>query len=429
MHYSLYILLLIPLALCGQTSSFKGLATSRHAGIHSVTYNPASLGIAPNKVELNIASGYTLLGNDYSFIDLGDGINLTEGFNFESDNTTGKSDNNFYRNVDITGPAAMVYLNRNHSIGISTRVRGIYNINNLRGELLQGVSDGFNRTENGSMNNSTFSGTLNTWGEVGLTYAYSYRTVHGDISFGTTAKFLNGIGGLYFSSRGIEANFNAGRNTSTIEGELDVGSTLGFDSNDISIETTSLNLGLDMGVVFNFSSVSFLRGRSMTLGFAIVDIGYIEYEEVRNTTYFLDEEVNSVAFNSKNIVQTLDVNYARKIKTDSRKMKLPTAAHLSMNTELSHPFYFGIESSFSLRNKKTFQANRIFNYLTLHPRFETNRISLYSPLSVEQHTGLSWGFGFRVGYVTLGSGSIFSNLLSRTRVNDVYVGITVPIKR
>ncbi|MCH9660415.1 MAG: hypothetical protein K0U54_05835 [Bacteroidetes bacterium] len=429
MLHRTFCLLFVPMTIFGQTSSFKGLATSRHGGIHAVIYNPAAIGISPNKVELNVASGYTLLGSDYSYIELGDGINLTEGFNFESENTTGKTDNNFYRNVDIAGPAAMVYLDRHHSVGISTRIRGMYNINNLRGELLQGVSGGFDFNENSATVNPAFSGTLNTWGELGLTYAYSHRNVHCDISFGATIKFLSGIGGLFFHSQGVEASIDADRKTTTLDGQLNFGSTIDFDSSDITLDTGSLDVGLDIGAIFKFSSISLLKGRAMTLRVSIVDIGQIEYEEVKTTTYFLDEEVNSIVFDTKDIVQTLNVNYARKIKTVPRNMKLPTSVHLFLDTELSYPFNLGIETSFSLRSKKTFQANRVFNYVTLNPRYETRRIGVFSPISIQQHTGLSWGFGFSVGYVTLGSGSIVSNIISASKVNDVYVGIKLPIKK
>ncbi|MEN2284249.1 hypothetical protein AAGF08_19045 [Algoriphagus sp. SE2] len=71
----------------------------------------------------------------------------------------------------------------------------------------------------------------------------------------------------------------------------------------------------------------------------------------------------------------------------------------------------------------------MINSFTITPRFEKRWISVYSPISIRQYySSISWGFGLRAGPLMIGSGSIFTNLISNQSGNaDVFVGLKVPI--
>jgi hypothetical protein len=53
-------------------------------------------------------------------------------------------------------------------------------------------------------------------------------------------------------------------------------------------------------------------------------------------------------------------------------------------------------------------------------------MSVYSPITLQQHTGFSWGIGLRIGIVVLGSESFLSNVLFSSKTNDIFVGVRVP---
>jgi hypothetical protein len=48
-------------------------------------------------------------------------------------------------------------------------------------------------------------------------------------------------------------------------------------------------------------------------------------------------------------------------------------------------------------------------------------------MSVLQYSGFQTGFGFRVGPLTVGSGSVITGLLGDSKAIDVHVGLRVPI--
>ena len=75
-------------------------------------------------------------------------------------------------------------------------------------------------------------------------------------------------------------------------------------------------------------------------------------------------------------------------------------------------------------------ANSIINTITIAPRLETKWFSFYTPLSFRQYGDFAFGGGFRLGPLTVGSGSIFSNLLSdSSKTTDIFLGLKVPIYR
>ncbi len=70
----------------------------------------------------------------------------------------------------------------------------------------------------------------------------------------------------------------------------------------------------------------------------------------------------------------------------------------------------------------------MINSVTVAPRFESKWFSVYSPLGLRQYGDLARAPGMRLGPLTLGSGSILTNLISDKSKNaDVYVGPKIPL--
>lgn len=79
----------------------------------------------------------------------------------------------------------------------------------------------------------------------------------------------------------------------------------------------------------------------------------------------------------------------------------------------------------SLGNRR---SNNVINQYILTPRFETKLFTAQLPLSYTGLDNIKVGYGFRLGPLYLGSGSILSNVLnSNGKTADVYLGMKIPI--
>ena len=407
--------------------SFHGFGSSTHGGVYNVVYNPALIVSLPNKIDINVFSAYSVIGSDYSFVNFGDGIGFREGFQFGNDKNFPKNDNNFYRNVDVLGPAFMLRLNENSAFGIHSRIRGIFNVNNLNGRLLENADDGFDEDEDFTTSSKDFSGTIHAWGEVGLSYGIQVHKLNYSLAFGATVKYLQGAGSIFTSSPSIETDYRVENNTLATNGELTYGFTPGFESNKINFNSLTGGFAFDIGVVFESKHIDFLRGKTLRMGVSINDLGSIKYKNTITTVYDLNKTVFADIFEEDDFKTILNQAYDGKVEIVDQKIKLPTTIRLFADLNITEELFFGFESSISLLRKKRTNSNRIYNYFTLNPRLEKKWISVFSPITLQQHTGLSWGLGLRVGIVVLGSESFLSNVIFSSKTNDVYVGVRVPI--
>jgi len=407
--------------------SFHGFGSSTYGGVHNVVYNPALIVSLPNKIDISIFSAYSVIGSDYSFVKFGDGIGFREGFQFGNDKNTPKDDNNFYRNVDVLGPAFMLQLNKNSALGIHSRVRGIFNVNNLNGRLLENADDGFDEDADFTTTSRDFSAAIHAWGEVGLSYGFQIHKFNYSLAFGATIKYLQGAGSLFASSPSIETDYKLENNILTTKGELLFGFTPGFESNKINFNSLTGGYGFDIGLVFESKHVDILWGKTLRVGVSINDFGSIKYKNTITTLYDLNKAVFADIYEEDDFKKILNQAYDGKTETVDQKIKLPTSAHFFVDFDIAKELFVGFESSISLVNKKRTTSNRIYNYFTLNPRLEKKWMSIYSPITLQQHTGLSWGLGLRIGIVVLGSESFLSNVIFSSKTNDVFVGVRVPI--
>jgi hypothetical protein len=109
------------------------------------------------------------------------------------------------------------------------------------------------------------------------------------------------------------------------------------------------------------------------------------------------------------------------------KFKLPTAFHLNADWKMNKRFYLNLNTDFSAVAAKVKNSSYINNNVSLTPRYEAKWLSVYAPISYLEYSGLQAGFGFRVGPLFVGSGSVVSALLSETRAIDGYLGLKIPI--
>ena len=228
-----------------EAQSYIGYAADNYSGVHSLTSNPSNVVDSRLKADINLISASAFGGSDYFGINLSDIMNSDGGFDFEANTEKFPSDaNNFFLNVDVLGPSFMFNLTPKSSIGVVSRVRAFFNINNISGELYENISDNFDIGEDFDFNSKNLAGTIHAWAEVGL--VYGRVLVDKENSFlkgGITLKYLQGAGGVFINSPNFTGQYDSTNETLTTTGELSYGISQDFDNDDIQFDNLTSGFG------------------------------------------------------------------------------------------------------------------------------------------------------------------------------------------
>ena len=418
------------------SQSYVGLNADNYSGIHGVVYNPSNIVGSNFKADVNIASFSALVGSDYFGINFSD-IVSGSSFDFSEDTERFVSDNNnFFLNADVLGPSFMFNLNKKSSIGIITRGRAFFNLNNINGELFETIEDEFESDNDIMFNSQNLNGTIHAWAEIGLAYGRILMDKQNHIlKGGVTLKYLQGGGALFVSSPGFMGQYNRSTETLTTQGELNFGTSEDFDSDDLDLSNLTSGFGMDLGFTYQWhpdrenDSIPIYRDDyKLKVGLSITDVGSINYKGAKQTSYDVNDTVNTSDY--EELEEFLDDNYNSVTTFEDTKIQLPTALHLMVDYRLAKKWLVSAQANLSMVKKDKEFANSIINTITIAPRLETKWFSFYTPLSFRQYGDFAFGGGFRLGPLTVGSGSIFSNLLSdSSKTTDIFLGLKVPIYR
>jgi hypothetical protein len=247
-------LLLSLIATLSYSQSYVGHSIDNYSGIQGVTYNPSSIVGSNLRADINLFSVSVFGGSDYFGINLSDIISSDGGFDFEEDSEKFPSNsNNFFFNADVLGPSFMINLNKRSSIGLITRVRSNFNIHNINGELYEALVDDFESDDDFVFDSQNLSGTVHAWAEIGLAYGRILMDKPNHfLKGGVTLKYLQGAGSAFLNSPGLQGQLLGSSNTLISEGELNYGTTEGFDSDDIDFSNITGSFGLDVGFTYQW---------------------------------------------------------------------------------------------------------------------------------------------------------------------------------
>jgi hypothetical protein len=419
-----------------KAQSYVGFAVDNYSGVHSLISNPSNVVDSRLKADINLISVSAFGGSDYFGIDVSNIIKSEGSIDIESDTEKFPSDaNNFFLNADVLGPSFMFNLSPKSSIGVVSRVRAFFNLNNISGELYENISDNFDIGEDFDFNSENLNGTIHAWAEVGL--VYGRILVDNENRFlkgGVTLKYLQGAGGVFLNSPNFTGQYNATNETLTTTGELQYGISQDFDNNDIDFSNLTAGFGADVGFTYEFrpnvdlDSLTRKHNKyKLKIGASITDIGSIDYKESVVTTYDLNATADASTFN-EDTEEFLDNNYTSSEETIAQKINLPTAFNFIADYHIMNKLYISLQTNLSLVKKNSTHSNSIINSVTLAPRLETKWFSLYSPVSFREYGDLAWGAGLRFGPLMIGSGSMLSNLLSdSSKTTDAYIGLKIPL--
>jgi hypothetical protein len=420
--------------------SYIGHTVDNFAGVHGVIYNPANVVESNVKADINLFSVSAFGGSDYFGVNVSDLTGADSGFNFEADAERFVTDtNNFFLNIDAMGPSFMFNLTPKSSIGVITRARAFFNINDINGELYETIVDDLESDNDFDFNSQNLNATVHAWAEIGLAYGRVFidNTNH-MLKGGVTLKYIQGAGAAFINSPGLLGNYVASTERLTTQGSLNYGTTQGFDSDDIDFNNLSGSFGLDVGFAYqwhpdkeNDGSRYYQDYYKLKVGVSVTDIGAVNYDDSEIKSYDLNRSNVDTSTYQDDVEDFLDQNYNSTTQRTSSKVNLPTALHVLVDYRLTNKFLISAQADVSMTsNDASFVGNSIINTVTLAPRLETKWFSLYAPLSFRQYGDVAFGGGFRLGPLSVGSGSIFSNLLSdSSKTTDVFVGLKIPIYR
>jgi len=436
-----------------RAQSYTGYLSDNYSGLNSISINPANIADSRFESELNLMiNGSFILNNDGFGYDLDD----------EIEKKSLSKDNNAGVNLDFLGPSYMFNINEKSAIALTTKVRGLLNVNELDGVFV----DDFFSDKSAILTQSNLNISTHAWAELGITYA---RVITNKKDYflkaGITFKFLKGLEAGYLMGNNLNINYAndetilpGGQTTASISssGELIYG-RYGDNGNGKTISLveslTNTGFGMDLGVIYEWRpdydkfDYSNIKGKSYTrrdknkyklkLGLSLTDIGRINYKDGIQEYYNvqginISEDVINDAGNFDDILNTV---YSLSDTKLGYKAILPTAIHINADWNFNDSFYINLNTDLSLISQNKLRSNHISNTISLTPRFESKSFSFYLPMSFVRYSGFQVGAGLRYGPLYIGSGNIFSlypvngNIFNKksNKAADVYFGIKLPI--
>src|SRR6056297_1392266 len=433
-------LLLISTINVIQSQSYVGFLEDNYNGVHGIISNPANIADSRLKMDINLIGVSALYGNDYIGLNLGDAFADYSSV-FDNAETFPSTDNFLAFNIDVMGPSVMLSINKKSSLAIFTRGRGIFNVNEANGNLLE--KEGFNLVED------DIYGSFTAWGEIGATYA---RVLLNDeqhfLKGGLTGKMLQGLGNVYIEGSDISVDYNSNTREVTTTGEFHLADTGDINETGNTGEALDLNngfgIGADIGFVYEWrpdyakhtkmqsdGSTIINRGANkykLKLGVSVTDIGKLLDVKGSDRLYDLNKTQDIDNFDGDVLEEALLDNFDQISSTQSRDYTLPTALRTNADLSLNSKFYLNLNADISLTSRTKANTGSIINQYRLTPRYESKWLAIYSPISVLSGVGFQWGAGFRVGPLYMGSGTVFSSLIGEnTKGIDLYAGVKIPI--
>jgi len=440
-------LLLISTINVIQSQSYVGFLEDNYNGVHGIISNPANIADSRLKMDINLVGVSALYGNDYIGLNLGDAFADYSSV-FDNAETFPSTDNFLAFNIDVMGPSVMLSINKKSSLAIFTRGRGIFNVNEANGNLLE-KEGGFDENEDFNLVEDDIYGSFTAWGEIGATYA---RVLLNDeqhfLKGGLTGKMLQGLGNVYIEGSDISVDYNSNTREVTTTGEFHLADTGDINETGNTGEALDLNngfgIGADIGFVYEWrpdyakhtkmksdGSTIINRGANkykLKLGVSVTDIGKLLDVKGSDRLYDLNKTQDIDNFDGDVLEEALLDNFDQISSTQSRDYTLPTALRTNADLSLNSKFYLNLNADISLTSRTKANTGSIINQYRLTPRYESKWLAIYSPISVLSGVGFQWGAGFRVGPLYMGSGTVFSSLIGEnTKGIDLYAGVKIPI--
>lgn len=422
---------------------FSGITTSKRVGILNVGMNPSELSNLKSKYEVQVFAVSANVSNDrVGLKDLSNDVDL-EDLIFNGDKPV-----NLNIDTEILGPGfAMKLTNWGFAVTTKGHIKAdIVDIDTNLGSALSNstISPG-NSSNAVTINNST-NQRINaaSWGEVGLSASHAiFKNDKNVISGGLTLKLL--FPGS-FANVGI-GNFN-GTITANSQQDLILSNANTFmniaysgglanDFNNTSDYTQSVfgslnGLATDFGINYQLNDTD--KSYKLKVGAAIKNLGSMTYKGDDNVSKNYSLEIKGTEeLNLGNFDQTNGVKDIEKVLLDSGyvtlddnkkdfKVKLPTVFNLYADLKIVSKLNLTLFMQQKMNSNSGNNQITSQNIYSVTPRFTTNYFEAYIPIAINELSGTTGGFGFRLGGFFLGSNSVLTAITSNTKQADFYTG-------
>jgi outer membrane protein OmpA-like peptidoglycan-associated protein len=448
------ILLVLGLFLCvaGFSQSFVGYGYDNYAGVNNILLNPGMLAGSKYKVNVNLVSVSALAGNNayeldskrlftLHFSDLNEG----NGY-YKSANTDFKY---AYVNLDVLGPSATINLNPKTGIGLITRMRVMGNESNLSNGLFQLLGNGNSGFNNIDIQDRSLQNKMHAFAEAGVAIGrVLIKDPRHTFKVGVTAKYISGMAIATLSSGQMLVNIDPANNINKLDADMTAQYSSNLDNIRNGNFSDALNRqaghgwGLDLGFVYEWTPESLVNDPvpyRLRMGVSLTDIGSVNYTNSPNgQTYTMTADghnVSELQFQGSETysqyftrLQTNGLVVAKGITAPKLNVTLPTAVHINTDWHVYKRFFLDGDILVNMVSATNLISPDYVTTVTMTPRMEKKWISIYSPISYNVESQLTWGAGVRIGPLFVGSGTVLSSLLrNRIQTADVHIGITVPI--
>lgn len=436
-----YTHFLIPFFCCFSLLSIAqeqlGLRTENYSGINSVFANPANNLTTPFQWDVNLGAVGGFVDNtfggyrDASVSDLLNNVDrLFLATDFPSDQefpagstvfdfaTPGKD--KFASAVSmVTGPAIMLNFEK-HSFGVFTNFRAVVGGHKIPAVLGYYDYQSIRPGNSYSVFPSSVAGMV--WSELGINYLYKGETNNGQIGIGFNLKYLQGFESFFVKNNTNLIITKLERDALNFENgaNLDIGFTnSSIDEEAVNLQQNGTGFGLDIGLAY--ASLDYQDGVGIKLGFSILDIGKIKFNQnteshtfdigsatlfdpqnLRGVTNFRDGlgQLNAELFGTAGVSLT----------GDTYEVWLPSAISLQADLAIRENIY--VNATVVQRMPIGKISVKRGNLFALTPRYESRWVSAFLPVSVYNWQHIQVGAAARLAFLTFGTenlGSFFGN--------------------
>lgn len=443
------LLILSCLLLCLNASAqdnYSGIGTSKRVGILNVGINPAELSNLASKYEFNLFGlSANISNNKIGFKDL-TGDEDIEDLIFEGDKTV-----NLRVDSEIYGPGFAFRLKKwGFAITTKSNIKlGLVDITPEFGNAL---------TLNSVAGSTTISSDYNqrvnttTWGEMGLSVSRNLiETEKYKFSGGATIKLLFPGSYINFGLNQFQGTVNTDtfgnaylNDVNNAQLNISYSGNLANDYSDDSNYTKAFfgsfgGVGADVGLNYQLKGA---KGYKFNAGLSVRNIGTMTFKDDNNssTDYVLNIPSTDLGLNLNQFEDVESLEDIEQILLDSGyldksdnsnadfKVKLPTVLNAYVDYKIVPTLYISLFTQQKLSDDSNNDQITNQNVITLTPRFSLKNFEIYVPISSNEISGTTGGFGMRMWGFYIGSGSILTALTSDSKQMDFNIGYRLGLR-
>ena len=429
---------------------FLGYRSGNYTGVNGVFFNPANIVDSRYRWDVNLIGINAGIGNNNATFKL---KNIGDGFGDNADSllfgNTDKKTNGLV-NTDIFGPSFMFNAGKKVSFAFSTRVRAMANISDIDGKFVQSIDNATSGTYPFNFNSDANQKLIvNGWTD----FSASMGMILSDkgkhfLKGGVTLKYLAGAANSFANLNKLKGTLNqdiTGNDYFTnTSGTISVGYS-GFDLDNFeasdAFKFNGNGFGADLGFVYEYrpdgdKTERYQNKYKIKAGLAILDIGSIKYKPRTNEygsytvaisgaeTWYPSELDGKSVSEIKTYLDSKPTLFTNNTAAlSSYKAKLPTTLQANVDWAINRGFFVDLAGQLSFKNKQDIYSPFYSNNITLTPRYEGRAFGIYLPINYNQITNFNAGISLRAGPFFLGSGSVITALLDKSKQADIHFGI------